>query len=128
MIKSFCVVLVTKNLEQQLTFYKDIIGLEEFFNQDNTIGLGYDNRLHIVLRAEYNPNSHHQQENKGPIIITFQVEEESKDLIMSRLVKEGHTIRDTLALPQYDSEYIFIEDVDGNELCLDVKREGSTYI
>ena len=128
MIKSFCVVLVTKNLEQQLTFYKDIIGLEEFFNQDNTIGLGYDNRLRIVLRAEYNPNSHHQQENKGPIIITFQVEEESKDLIMSRLVKEGHTIRDTLALPQYDSEYIFIEDVDGNELCLDVKREGSTYI
>lgn len=125
MIKSFCVVLVTKNMEQQLHFYKYVMGLDEFFNQDNTIGLGCDKRLHIVLRSEDNPNSHHQQENKGPIILTFQIDEDSKDLMMSRLVKGGHTIRDTLSLPQYDSEYIFIEDVDGNELCIDVKRQGS---
>ena len=121
MIKSFCVVLVTKNLEHQFSFYKDVIGLQEFYNQDNTIGLGSDGRLHIVLKAEYNPDSHHQQENKGPIIITFQVEQEGKELILSRLIKGGHIIRDTLSLPQYGSEYIFIEDVDGNELCLDVR-------
>lgn len=126
MIKSSCVVLVTKNLEEQLHFYKSVIGLDEFFNQDNVIGLGCGKSLHIVLRFEDNPNSHHQQENKGPIIISFQVGEESKDLIMSRLVEGGHTIRDTLSLPQYDSEYIFIEDVDGNELCLDVKRRCAT--
>jgi len=80
--------------------------------------------LHIVLKAEYNPDSNHQQENKGHIIITFQVEQEVKELILSRLIKEGHKIRDTLSLPQHGSEYIFIEDIDGNELCLDVRNKA----
>lgn len=122
MIKSFCIVLVTKNLETQSSFYKDVLGLEELFHHDNTIGLGYENKLYIVLKAEYDPNSHHEHENKGLIIITFQIDEKGKELVLNRLLSGGHKIRDTLILPQYNSEYIFIEDVDGNELCLDVVR------
>jgi len=122
MIQSFCAVLLTNNLEKQKTFYKEVIGLSEFYHQDNTVGLGVDNNLYIVLRIEDNPVSHHQQENKGPVIITFQVDSQSKEAIMSRIEKGGYKYRDRLTLPQYGSEYIFIEDVDGNELCLDVKR------
>ncbi|WP_367606754.1 VOC family protein [Legionella sp. W05-934-2] len=121
MIKAFCAVLVTKNFKEQLTFYKEVIGLTEFFNQDNTAGLGVNNQLHIVLRIEDNPESHHLKENKGPIILTFQINSGDRDALLSRIENGGYKIRDKLELPNYGSEYIFIEDFDGNELCLDVK-------
>ncbi|RUR14898.1 VOC family protein [Legionella sp. km535] len=122
MIQSFCAVLITNNLDKQKTFYKEVIGLNELFHHDNTVGLGVEDRLYIVLRVEDNPESHHKQENKGPVIITFPVDSQSKEMIMSRIENGGYKHRDTLTLSQYGSEYIFIEDADGNELCLDVRK------
>lgn len=121
MIKSFCAVLMTTNLENQKKFYTEILGLTELFCKNEVVGLGDLGQLYIVLRQETDINSHHQKENKGPIILTFQVDSVDKNTIMTRLVQGGLVIRDTLEIPEHNIDYLFIEDCDGNEICLDIQ-------
>src|SRR3989338_5423867 len=100
MIKSFCTVLMTTNLENQKKFYTQVLGLTELFSQDEVVGLGNHGHLYIVLRQETDINSHHQKENKGPIILTFQVDFADKHTIMTQVEEGGHVVRDTLELPE----------------------------
>lgn len=96
MIKSFCTVLMTTDLENQKKFYTQVLGLTELFSQDGVVGLGNHTQLYIVLRQETSMNSHHQQENKGPIILTFQIDAVDESTIMTRIEEGGHVVRDTL--------------------------------
>lgn len=119
MIESFCIVLVTKNLTDQTEFYTNVLDLKQLFEYDDTIGLGIGDNLCVVLRYEDTSDSHHEQENKGPIIITFRTSTDNKDKIMNRVKTGGYKIRSMVELPDYGSEYHFVEDADGNEVCLD---------
>lgn len=122
MVKAFCAVLVTHQLSKQLAFYTETLGLNLLFDNGDTLGLGIDSTLCIVLRRETNPNSHHQKENKGPIIMTFQMDIKDKTDVLQRLRTGGYTLRSMLELPEHNTEYHFIEDADGNELCLDFRK------
>ena len=42
--------IVTRNLSKQLNFYQNILELELLFNNHNTVSLGKDKRLFLVLR------------------------------------------------------------------------------
>ncbi|MCP3679081.1 MAG: hypothetical protein GY782_01895 [Gammaproteobacteria bacterium] len=62
MINDFLVVVMTKNLSQQLAFYQDVLGLEKIFeNNDNsrTTGVGRGERIFVVLREDASEESHH---------------------------------------------------------------------
>ncbi len=121
MINDFLVVMMTKNLSQQLAFYQDVLGLEKIFeNTDNnrTIGIGKNERSFVVLREDTSEESHHLAEQKGPQILTFKCQGDVAET-QERITQAGFKVRHTLELPQYQSTYLFIEDFDGNELCLD---------
>lgn len=118
MISDFLVVLMTKNLTEQLQFYKDLLDLNLIFDNKDTVGLGKDNRLFIVLREDISENSHHLSDQKGPQIITFKCQGDIEQY--SNTIKQaGFKIRDKLLLPEYKVQYLFVEDFDGNEICLD---------
>ena len=110
MIKSFCTVLMTTDLKNQKKFYTKVLGLRELFSQDGVVGLGNRDQLYVVLRQETAINSHHQQENKGPIILTFQIDVVDESTIMARLEEGGHMVRDTLEILEHNIYYKFIED------------------
>ncbi|MCP4473554.1 MAG: VOC family protein [Gammaproteobacteria bacterium] len=121
MINDFLVVVMTKNLSQQLAFYQDVLGLEKIFeNNDNsrTTGVGRGERIFVVLREDTSEESHHLTEHKGPQILTFKCQGNITEM-QEKITQAGFNIRHTLELPQYHSTYLFIEDFDGNELCLD---------
>lgn len=118
MILDFLVVLMTKNLSKQVHFYKDILDLELLFDNQDTIGLGKGKRIFIVLREDKSEKSHHLSEHKGPQIITFKCQGEI-DQYIEKIKSSGFKIRDTLKLPKYNIHYLFIEDFDSNEVCLD---------
>lgn len=119
MLKSFIAVLVTRKLREQFNFYQQALGLELLFDNNDTLGLGLNGQLLIVLRKETNANSHHEQENKGPIILTFQFPPTDKTDLLDKLDSLGVKLRG-----QHQKIYYFIEDYDGNELCLDFTAEG----
>jgi catechol-2,3-dioxygenase len=118
MITNFTLVLMTKNLLQQTSFYKDILNLELIFSKKNMIGLGMNKRLFIVLQEEQSENSHHLSENKGHIIISFQCDGDIKTY-KERIKEHGFKIRNTLHIIEQNIHYLFAEDYDGNEICLD---------
>jgi catechol 2,3-dioxygenase-like lactoylglutathione lyase family enzyme len=118
MILDFLVVLMTKNLSKQIDFYKDLLGLDLIFDNQSTIGLGKDNRLFIVLREDQAEESHHSAEHKGPQIITFKCQGNANQHI-EKISRSGFMVRDAVKLPEYNTHYLFIEDYDGNEICLD---------
>ena len=120
MVLDFLVVLMTKNLSKQVCFYKDMLGLELIFDNRDAIGLGKDKRIFIVLREDKSENSHHLSEHKGPQIMTFKCQGDV-DSYIEKIRRSGFNVRDTLKLPEYNTHYLFIEDYDGNEICLDFK-------
>lgn len=125
MITDFVVVLLTKNLPQQLTFYQQVLGLAQLFdNHDKhrTVGIGKEGRLFLVLREDVEENSHHLTEQKGPQILTFKCQGNVAET-REKISAAGFKIRHTVELLQYHSTYLFIEDFDGNELCLDFLTE-----
>lgn len=111
-------VVVTKNLAAQTKFYKETLNLETTFDNIDTIGFGKDSQLFIVLRKEITQNSHHNTENKGAVIITFKCFGSPLDCI-NKLKQTGTLVRNEVKLPDYNSHFVFIEDADGNEVCLD---------
>lgn len=118
MISDFLVVLMTKNLVDQVKFYKDLLQLELIFDNKDTIGLGKDGRIFVVLREDKTENSHHLANQKGPQIITFKCQGNLEQF--SNVVKQaGYKVRDKLALSEHNVQYLFIEDFDANEICLD---------
>lgn len=118
MIYDFLVVLMTKNLNRQLGFYRDFLGLEQHFDNGDTIGLGKQNRLFLALREDKDEDSHHLTTQKGPKLLTFRCEGLIEPY-REKVDQAGYTVRDKLSLPDYDVEYLFIEDVEGNEICLE---------
>lgn len=118
MILDFLVVLMTKNLSNQVQFYKDVLDLELTFDNQDTVGLGKNNRLFIVLREDKTKDSHHLSEHKGPQIITFKCQG-NIDQYIEKIKKSGFKVRDTVKIPIHNTHYLFIEDYDGNEICLD---------
>lgn len=118
MVVDFLVVIMTKHLQEQLKFYQDALKLEQIFNRQETVGLGKAKRLFLVLREDKNKNSHHLTEQKGPQLLTFKCRGKVDDYI-ARIRNLGYKIRDTLQLPEHNTHYLFIEDYDGNEICLD---------
>lgn len=88
--------------------YTEVLGLKELFNHEQAIGLGNQDQLYIVLRQETNVNSHHQQENKGPIILTFQVAFEDKNSILTRVTQGGYVVRNSLQIKEHNIDYVFI--------------------
>ena len=118
MILDFLVVLMTKNLSSQLQFYKNVLDLELIFDNQDTIGFGKNNRIFLVLREDKSEDSHHLSEHKGPQIITFKCQG-NVDEYIEKIKASGFKVRDTLKLPKYNAHYLFIEDFDGNEICLD---------
>lgn len=118
MILDFLLVLMTKSISQQTIFYKDILDLELIFDHEDIVGLGKNKRLFIILREDNSEESHHLSEHKGPQIITFKCQGDIHQYI-EKINKAGFKVRDTLKLPKHDINYLFIEDHDGNEICLD---------
>lgn len=118
MILDLLIVLMTKNLSNQVRFYKDILELELIFDNQDTIGLGKSGRLFIVLREDRTKGSHHLAEHKGPQIITFKCQG-NIDFYIQKIKNSGFKVRDTLKLPEHNNHYLFVEDYDGNEICLD---------
>lgn len=118
MILDFLVVLMTKNLSNQVQFYKNVLDLKLIFDNQDTVGLGKNNRVFLVLREDKSEDSHHLSEHKGPQIITFKCQGEIEQQI-EKIKKAGLRVRDTLKLPMHNTHYLFIEDYDRNEICLD---------
>jgi catechol 2,3-dioxygenase-like lactoylglutathione lyase family enzyme len=116
-IENILNVLMTKNLSAQLAFYKTL-GLELIFDNTDTFGLGINGKLFLVIREDKSSNSHHLVENKGPIILTFKCSGNANHYT-EILKKAGIIFRGEVKLPEYKTHYIFIEDADNNELCLD---------
>jgi len=102
----------------QAEFYKNVLGLDELFDNQNSMGLGKNGNLFIVLREDKSESSHHLTEHKGPQILTFKCEG-SLEQTLEKIKTTGFKIRDTLKLPTYNRHYLFIEDFDSNEICLD---------
>ena len=93
MILTFLVVLMTKNLSRQVHFYKDILDLELIFDNQDTVGLGKDKRVFIVLREDNSEKSHHLSEHKGPQIITFKCQGDI-DQYIKKIKNSGFKVRD----------------------------------
>lgn len=117
MISDFFLVLVTKHVRKQLKFYKDLLQLELLFDNKDTIGVGKNGRLFIVLREDDTEESHHLTTQKGPQIITFKCEGNIEHYRRA-VTQAGFKVRDELILPEHKIQYLFIEDYDGNEICL----------
>ena len=116
MITSFMLVLMTKNLEEQIAFYHGTIGLDLVFHHLDSAGLGQHDQLYVILRKDTSANSHHLTEQKGPQIITFQCQGDLKRF-SEKIKNAGYKIRNKLLLEEQDLEYLFVEDFDGNEVC-----------
>jgi len=97
-----------------------MLELELIFDNQDAIGLGKDKRIFIVLREDKSEKSHHLSEHKGPQIMTFKCQGDV-DLYIKKIRRSGFNVRDTLKLPEYNTHYLFVEDYDGNEICLDFK-------
>lgn len=120
MILDFLVVLLTKHFCEQMSFYKNILELDLIFENQDSCGFGKNNRIFIVLKKDASDDSHHLTEHKGPQIITFKCKG-NIDEYMNKIQNSGFKVRDTLELPEHHIHYLFIEDFDGNEICLDFK-------
>ena len=118
MINDFLMVLMTQHLAEQTHFYKDILGLELIFDKQDTVGLGRHKKLFIVLRTDKAEDSHHQTEQKGPQIMTFKCQG-SLDEYTEKISRSGFKVRNQLVLAEHPLQYLFIEDFDGNEICLE---------
>ena len=118
MILDFVVILLTKHIPEQIGFYKDMLELELLFENQNNYGFGKDKRLFIILKKDTSEDSHHLTEQKGPQIISFKCNGNINQY-MNKIQAAGFKVRDTLKLPEYNAHYLFIEDFDGNEICLD---------
>lgn len=101
-------------------FYSEVLGLKTIFDEDDTIGLGIDDRLCVMLRLEDNPASHHQQENKGPVIISFGVCKGKADDLFRRMDRHNIKRRGEVKVESISKTLYFIEDPDGNEVCLSI--------
>lgn len=123
MIIDFLVILLTKNLSKQINFYKDILDLELIFDNQDTVGFGKNKRLFFVLREDASEESHHLSEHKGPQIITFKCQGDIEQYI-AKIKNSGFKVRDALKLPEQNTHYLFIEDYDCNEICLDFPLNG----
>lgn len=117
-INDFILVLMTRNLSKQVDFYTKILGLELLFNVKSVAGIGKNSRPFLVIKQDDSANSHHLVENKGASIITFKTSGEA-GAVRDELESNGVTIRDEVKVTEIKSHYIFIEDFDGNEICLD---------
>lgn len=127
MIFDFIVVLMTKNLAGQCDFYQNTLGLEMIFNNGNNIGLGSNDRAFIILKEDTSRDSHHLPENKGSQIITFKCNGDILQYI-HKIKVAGFKIRDTLELNEYNLSYLFIEDFDHNEICLEISSVNGAFL
>lgn len=117
MISEFLLVLMTKNIEKQASFYKNVLELDLLFKHNGTCGFGKNKQVFIILRNDTAEISHHLADHKGPQIINFKCQGDA-DHYSSKIKQAGFKIRDTLKLPEHSIHYLFTEDYDGNEICL----------
>lgn len=112
---------MTKNLKAQRDFYKDILSLEVNFENDEVVTLGREDVLELVIRQDQEDEGHHrvEGENKGPFIPTFRFEISAGE-IEKRLPKGSY--RGKYVDRHGESTFLFIEDADKNEICLDCRN------
>ncbi len=118
MITDFLVVIMTRQLKGQLSFYQNLLDLDIVFDNGDTLGLGRGEQLYVVLREDNTADSHHLADHKGPQILTFKCDDTIENMV-AKLETQNFKVRTRLPLPDYDCEYLFVEDFDGNEICLD---------
>ena len=109
MILDFLIILMTKNMSRQVSFYKDVLDLELIFDNQDTVGLGKNKRLFVVLREDKSEESHHLSEHKGPLIIAFKCQGDI-DQYIGKIKQSGFRVRDTLKLLEHNAHYLFVED------------------
>lgn len=118
MINDCIVVLMTQKLTEQKHFYLNTLGLDLVFDNTDTIGIGRGSNLFMVIREDHSENSHHVTEQKGPVIITFKCSGKL-DATLQTIADAGYKIRDTVELPEHNTQFLFVEDAESNEICLD---------
>lgn len=124
MIHDLQLVIMTKNIEGQLKFYKSFLGLNVLFQEENAVGLGINEKLHVILRQDTQEQSHHLDEQKGPVIMTFSVDDEYALSDFKNLIHMSqYKLRNELIIEEYSVYYLFIEDHDQNEVCLSFNRK-----
>lgn len=70
------------------------------------------------FREDKTKDSRHLSDYKGPQIITLKCQGDIVQCI-EKIKKLGFKVRDTVKIPIHNTHYLFIEDYDGNEICLD---------
>jgi len=116
----FYVTLMTKSLLEQKKFYSELMSLDIIFESEDAIALGKEHKIFLLLKYDANENSHHLAEHKGASILTFKVPE-TLEYWKNKAQTNEIKIRDNLVLPQYKTSYLFLEDHEGNELCLQIQ-------
>lgn len=111
------VILMTKKLHEQQQFYQNIIGLTIIFQTQDAIGLGRDRKVFLLLKYDHSEDSHHLAVHKGSSILTFKLAGDI-DQWRNKVKQYQLTLRDQLLLPAYQTGFLFIEDYEGNEICL----------
>jgi len=117
MVDDCIIVIMTNNIGSQLAFYNNMLGLEIIFNRMSEIGLGIHGRLVMIIKQGVSSDSHHSPLHKGPILISFKCNQGIDDC--KQILKHNNVmLRGERDVPEYNVRYLFIEDPDGNELCL----------
>lgn len=117
MIEDCIIVIMTNNISSQLKFYEEFIGLKVVFNRVSEIGLGLHDRLIMIIKQGVSDDTHHSPLHKGPILISFKCLI-SIDECKNNLIRLNMKVRGERDIPEHGVHYLFIEDPDGNELCL----------
>jgi hypothetical protein len=120
MISSLNFTIVTTDLDNLIPFYRDILKIPMKNYIKNKVAIFRLNGMQFQIYEQKSPYSHHKKDddNKGTVVIGFSVsgplesireELKSKDVkIRSEIIKDQNSPIDML----------FIEDFDGNEICL----------
>lgn len=107
--------IVTDNLERAMSFYRNVLRIPLSHYIENIVAIFDSKGFQFQIYQEHDKNNHHiNSDSKGRIIIGFNVLQ-PLDGIKKSLKKQNVKIRDHIYVP---IEMLFIEDYDGNEVCL----------
>lgn len=115
-------VLMTQKLAEQKHFYTETLDLDLVFDNDDTIGVGRGDDIFVVIREDTVDEHHHVSKHPGSAIITFKCDGDIEDY-KRRLTEDNFKIKDIVQLPEHNTEFLFVEDAEANEICLDFPLE-----
>lgn len=117
MVLDFYAVLETQNMQKQIDFYRNLLGLDVIFSDEKSVGLGLYDELYLVLRKRkkglYFSNS------SCPQYLAFKCQEDQKS-IEFEVRRHGYKVVKSCTSSDCDMGCLLIEDFDGNKVCLDL--------